>query len=98
MSSVVHCSAVPEYLNLKNRYQTFEVFGVDILIDQDLKPWLLEINRTPTLNASSLLDLSVKGELVPEMFNIAGYHLPPSIPQEAQVQFFKLPQRETKLN
>jgi len=28
----------------------FHVLGVDVLIDQDLKPWLLEINANPSLN------------------------------------------------
>lgn len=29
----------------------FQVFGFDILIDQDLKAWLLEINDHPSMNS-----------------------------------------------
>ena len=28
----------------------FEVLGLDVLIDQNLKPWVLEINDNPSLS------------------------------------------------
>ena len=51
--------------NISNRYQCFELFGFDILLDSDLKPWLLEVNISPSLHSSSSLDLSVKVPLTP---------------------------------
>ncbi len=35
------------------RENTFEVFGLDFMIDQNLKTWLIEVNTNPDINASS---------------------------------------------
>lgn len=45
-------------------YNCFELFGFDILIDDNLKPWLLEVNYSPALSLDCSTDVSVKRSLV----------------------------------
>ena len=40
----------------------FHVLGVDILIDENLKPWLLEINANPSFNIEHDLEISNEKE------------------------------------
>ena len=35
---------------IPNRGNCFEVFGFDILVDEDLRPWVLEVNLSPSLD------------------------------------------------
>ena len=43
-----------------HRNNCFEIFGFDILIDSDLKPWLIEVNLSPSLSTDSPLDHEIK--------------------------------------
>lgn len=50
----------------------FELFGFDILIDSDFKPWLVEVNLSPSLATDSILDMQIKSALIADTFNLAG--------------------------
>ncbi|XP_025263727.1 tubulin polyglutamylase TTLL5 isoform X2 [Camponotus floridanus] len=50
----------------------FELFGFDILIDDTLKPWLLEVNLTPSLGCDSPLDIRLKSALIADLFTLVG--------------------------
>ncbi|KAF5399082.1 Tubulin tyrosine ligase [Paragonimus heterotremus] len=67
-------TAVYSYCN--HSCSVHEVFGFDIFLDEDLQPWLLEVNVSPSMHSDSPLDAKVKGNMVKDMLNIAGLHLP----------------------
>jgi tubulin polyglutamylase TTLL5 len=48
----------------------FELFGYDIIIDNNLDCWLLEVNSSPSLERSNVLDDQVKLQLVDDVLNI----------------------------
>lgn len=48
----------------------FELFGFDILIDDLLNPWLIEVNLSPNLHYDALIDLKIKGEMLAECFDL----------------------------
>lgn len=41
-----------------------ELLGFDVLLDKTGKPWLLEVNHSPSLAADSAVDEAVKGGVV----------------------------------
>jgi tubulin polyglutamylase TTLL5 len=54
----------------------FELFGYDILIDSNLRPWLLEVNASPSLARENHLDHRVKNALIHDiiqLLDIAAY-------------------------
>lgn len=42
----------------------FEILGFDILIDEDLKPWVLEVNHSPSLSCDSPFDTELKDSVI----------------------------------
>jgi len=64
-------NAVDMFVPYKNG-NCFELFGFDILIDQELHPWLLEVNLTPALSCDSPLDQKVKSNCIADLLSMAG--------------------------
>ncbi|KAJ3066792.1 Tubulin polyglutamylase ttll6 [Podochytrium sp. JEL0797] len=44
--------------------QCFELLGFDIFLDKKLKPWVLEVNHSPSFTCDSPLDLEVKQKVI----------------------------------
>jgi len=62
----------PEGLRAQPRAGLFQLFGFDVMLDEDLKPWLLEVNLDPALGTDSPLDFRVKGPLLCDTLNLLG--------------------------
>ncbi len=70
-------SVEPHIFNTMSRFTKhknicFELFGFDILLDSKLKPWLLEVNISPSLSSSSAMDKKIKTVLICDTLNLIG--------------------------
>ncbi|KAL4708427.1 hypothetical protein ACJJTC_019663 [Scirpophaga incertulas] len=50
----------------------FEFYGFDVLLDETLKPWLIEVNLSPALGANCEADVTVKQPMLHELFDLLG--------------------------
>ena len=65
------------YISLKsvqtvviNDKHCFEIYGYDILIDDALKPWLIEVNASPSLSTTTDMDRNLKMGVINDAFSI----------------------------
>lgn len=61
------CTSKSSY---QNYFQCFQILGIDIMLDKKLKPWLLEVNESPSFNDDTEIDKRVKGGLVETTFRL----------------------------
>jgi hypothetical protein len=50
----------------------FEILGFDVLIDEKLKPWLIEINHAPSFATDTPLDFKMKKDVIADAIQILG--------------------------
>ncbi|XP_060658802.1 tubulin monoglutamylase TTLL4 isoform X1 [Drosophila nasuta] len=75
--------------NVNFRYNCYELFGFDVLLDENLVPWLLEINISPSLHSELPLDLHVKGPMIQAVLNTALYQVPPKLNERQQQEILE---------
>lgn len=69
-----NASGVRLYVPFKD--SCYELYGFDVLLDEALRPWLMEVNISPALRcAPTDVDYELKKELVRDMFNLVGFKL-----------------------
>ncbi|KAL7078412.1 hypothetical protein ACQ4LE_001981 [Meloidogyne hapla] len=60
----------------KYPFISYELYGMDILVDSNLRPWLIEMNISPSLHSSTPLDIAVKAPLAKDTLILAGIPFP----------------------
>lgn len=81
-------SAQPlDYSNSK----CFEILGFDILIDHKLKPWLLEVNHSPSFTTDTPFDLKIKEQLITDTVKLLNMNI------EKRMKYFKKLTEKSKL-
>eukprot|EP00117_Sycon_ciliatum_P000086 scpid22923/ scgid4518/ Tubulin polyglutamylase TTLL4; Tubulin--tyrosine ligase-like protein 4 len=62
--------------NVRRRSCVHELFGFDIFLTDQLKPYVLEVNISPSLHTSSQLDMNIKGGMLHDLLLMANFQLP----------------------
>ncbi|CAF0936843.1 unnamed protein product [Didymodactylos carnosus] len=62
--------------NVKRKFSVHELFGFDVILDEQCKPWIVEVNISPSLHSNSPLDVSVKGSMIADLLNLSGFQIP----------------------
>ncbi|CAH2292872.1 tubulin polyglutamylase TTLL5 [Pelobates cultripes] len=57
---------------LTDRRKCFELYGFDVLVDEALKPWLLEVNLMPSLVSDGPLELKIKANMLADALTLIG--------------------------
>jgi len=48
----------------------FEILGFDVMLDEKLKPWILEVNHSPSFSTDSPLDFKIKKNLIVDVLQL----------------------------
>uniref|UniRef100_A0A672SGG3 Tubulin--tyrosine ligase-like protein 5 n=1 Tax=Sinocyclocheilus grahami TaxID=75366 RepID=A0A672SGG3_SINGR len=94
LSAEIHIATACKMF-VPHRCNCFELYGFDVLIDSNLKPWLLEVNLSPSLACDAPLDLKIKASMISDMFSLVGkFAFSQSCPYSIFVIIHSFPQRQ----
>ena len=55
---------------IPNQPNSFELYGFDVMLDQQLKPWLIEVNSSPSLACEFKVDVDVKHKMMDDTIRL----------------------------
>eukprot|EP00754_Rhynchopus_humris_P040760 Rhum_TRINITY_DN23898_c0_g1::Rhum_TRINITY_DN23898_c0_g1_i1::g.178940::m.178940/K16599/TTLL1; tubulin polyglutamylase TTLL1 len=67
---------------ITNDRHCFELYGYDLLVDSSLRPWLIEVNASPSLSFTTPMDRMLKSTVVSDMLDLVVP--PPAAPGEPE--------------
>ncbi len=67
MSISPHACILIAYYSSHTLFIPLQLFGMDVLLDTQLRAWLLEVNTTPSLAADLELDMQIKTAVVTDL-------------------------------
>jgi tubulin polyglutamylase TTLL1 len=70
MKSIIYISLKSVQSVIINDRHCFEMYGYDILLDDNLKPWLIEVNASPSLSTTTESDRKLKMSVMESVFQI----------------------------
>lgn len=73
---MVHSLKAVQHVMINDKH-CFECYGYDLLIDSNLKPWLLEVNASPSLTVTTKPDRIMKTKLIHDILQVV---IPPDFP------------------
>eukprot|EP00753_Platysulcus_tardus_P017989 PLAT6663.2.p2 GENE.PLAT6663.2~~PLAT6663.2.p2 ORF type:complete len:425 (+),score=201.89 PLAT6663.2:49-1275(+) len=76
---IVHSLKAVQNVMINDKH-CFECYGYDIIIDSDLKPWLVEVNASPALTATTHVDRVLKTSMIHDLFKVV---CPTGVPDPA---------------
>ena len=73
---------------MQNDKRCFELYGFDVMIDSDFKPWLIEINGSPSMTASTKEDYRLKMSVLDDTLTVINLENLPGLAEERQIGGF----------
>jgi tubulin polyglutamylase TTLL9 len=55
---------------MPNDKHCFELYGFDIMLDSALKPWIIEVNGSPSMRANTPTDCKLKCGLIDDVLTV----------------------------
>ena len=66
---IVHSLKAVQNVIINDKH-SFECYGFDIMMDAQLKPWLLEVNASPSLSTTTTTDRLLKMQLIEDLLGL----------------------------
>ena len=70
IKSIIYISLKSVQSVIINDKHCFEMYGYDILIEDNLKPWLIEVNASPSVSTTTESDRKLKMGVIESVFKI----------------------------